>query len=163
VVPGLPGVDRRSPNTVRAYAHDLKDWFTFLGGRRLDWHAVTLEDVAAFVAWLRLPPAARGGLVLLVASSLSGAALAAPLAPRPPSPGRPRPCRRGAPPAPTLRWTACGRGFQCARAVSFTLLQEQLCSVLDTLSEREAGMVSMRFGLTDDSAHHHVTSPRASS
>jgi RNA polymerase primary sigma factor len=36
-----------------------------------------------------------------------------------------------------------------ADAVSFTLLQEQLHSVLDTLSEREAGVVSMRFGLTD--------------
>jgi RNA polymerase primary sigma factor len=36
-----------------------------------------------------------------------------------------------------------------ADAVSFTLLQEQLHAVLDTLSEREAGVVSMRFGLTD--------------
>jgi len=36
-----------------------------------------------------------------------------------------------------------------ADAVSFTLLQEQLHSVLDTLSEREAGVVSMRFGLAD--------------
>jgi RNA polymerase primary sigma factor len=36
-----------------------------------------------------------------------------------------------------------------ADAVSFTLLQEQLHSVLDTLSEREAGVVAMRFGLTD--------------
>ncbi len=34
-------------------------------------------------------------------------------------------------------------------AVSFTLLQEQLESVLDTLSERERGVVRMRFGLTD--------------
>ncbi|PFG43476.1 RNA polymerase primary sigma factor [Isoptericola jiangsuensis] len=34
-------------------------------------------------------------------------------------------------------------------AVSFTLLQEQLHQVLDTLSEREAGVVSMRFGLQD--------------
>ena len=34
-------------------------------------------------------------------------------------------------------------------AVSFTLLQEQLDSVLDTLSERERGVVRMRFGLTD--------------
>nr|WP_146341708.1 RNA polymerase sigma factor [Nesterenkonia sp. NBAIMH1] len=34
-------------------------------------------------------------------------------------------------------------------AVSFTLLQEQLHSVLDTLAEREAGVVAMRFGLTD--------------
>jgi RNA polymerase primary sigma factor len=36
-----------------------------------------------------------------------------------------------------------------ADAVSFTLLQEQLHAVLDTLSDREAGVVSMRFGLTD--------------
>src|SRR5579863_6289463 len=34
-------------------------------------------------------------------------------------------------------------------AVGFTMLQEQVRSVLDTLSEREAGVVSMRFGLTD--------------
>jgi RNA polymerase primary sigma factor len=36
-----------------------------------------------------------------------------------------------------------------ADAVSFTLLQEQLDQVLITLSEREAGVVRMRFGLTD--------------
>jgi len=36
-----------------------------------------------------------------------------------------------------------------ADAVSFTLLQEQLRQVLDTLSEREAGVVAMRFGLQD--------------
>jgi len=34
-------------------------------------------------------------------------------------------------------------------AVSFTLLQDQLTSVLQTLSEREAGVVRLRFGLTD--------------
>jgi RNA polymerase primary sigma factor len=34
-------------------------------------------------------------------------------------------------------------------AVSFTLLQDQLQSVLQTLSEREAGVVRLRFGLTD--------------
>jgi RNA polymerase primary sigma factor len=39
--------------------------------------------------------------------------------------------------------------IQPGEAVSFTLLQEQLHSVLDTLSEREAGVVSMRYGLTD--------------
>src|SRR5215470_167800 len=39
--------------------------------------------------------------------------------------------------------------IQPGEAVSFTLLQEQLHSVLDTLSEREAGVVSMRFGFTD--------------
>ena len=39
--------------------------------------------------------------------------------------------------------------IQPGEAVSFTLLQEQLHSVLGTLSEREAGVVSLRFGLTD--------------
>jgi RNA polymerase primary sigma factor len=36
-----------------------------------------------------------------------------------------------------------------ADAVSFTLLKDQLQSVLATLSEREAGIVRLRFGLTD--------------
>jgi RNA polymerase primary sigma factor len=39
--------------------------------------------------------------------------------------------------------------IQSGEAVSFTLLQEQLHSVLDILSEQEAGVISMRFGLTD--------------
>jgi len=39
--------------------------------------------------------------------------------------------------------------IQPGEAASFTLLQEQLQSVLGTLSEREASVVSMRFGLTD--------------
>jgi integrase/recombinase XerD len=48
----------RSPNTSKAYAHDLKDWFSFLGVRGLDWREVRLENVGEFVAWLRLPPVA---------------------------------------------------------------------------------------------------------
>jgi integrase/recombinase XerD len=56
----------RSPNTIKAYAHDLKDWFAFLAGRGLDWRSVTVEDVAGFVAWLRLPPAARDGRVAVL-------------------------------------------------------------------------------------------------
>ena len=36
-----------------------------------------------------------------------------------------------------------------ADAVGFTLLQEELHKVMDTLSERESGVVAMRFGLTD--------------
>src|SRR5437899_1812876 len=43
----------RSPNTVKAYAHDLKDWFGFLEGAGRGWRTATLEDVAGFVAWLR--------------------------------------------------------------------------------------------------------------
>lgn len=36
-----------------------------------------------------------------------------------------------------------------ADAVSFMMLQEQLQRVLDTLSERESGVIAMRFGLKD--------------
>ncbi|SEB99188.1 Phage integrase, N-terminal SAM-like domain [Streptomyces sp. 2231.1] len=53
----------KSPNTVKAYARDLKDWFVYLSGRGLDRRSVTLEDVAGFVGWLRLPPQARDGKV----------------------------------------------------------------------------------------------------
>ena len=59
----------RSPNTVKAYAHDLKDWFVFLGQRGLDWREVRLEDLGEFVAWLRLPPAGRDGRVALLTSA----------------------------------------------------------------------------------------------
>ncbi|GAA3689357.1 hypothetical protein GCM10022224_063510 [Nonomuraea antimicrobica] len=27
----------RSPNTIKSYAHDLKDWFSFLADRGIDW------------------------------------------------------------------------------------------------------------------------------
>ncbi|HWR49348.1 MAG TPA: site-specific integrase [Pseudonocardiaceae bacterium] len=56
----------KSPNTIKAYAHDLKDWLTYLGGRGLDWRCATLEDVAGFVAWLRLAPAVRDGKVAVL-------------------------------------------------------------------------------------------------
>ena len=39
----------RSPNTVKAYAHDLKDYWSFLGFRGLDWREARLEDVGEFV------------------------------------------------------------------------------------------------------------------
>ncbi|MGB6165386.1 MAG: site-specific integrase [Pseudonocardiaceae bacterium] len=58
----------RSPNTIKAYAHDLKDWFAFLHPRGLDWREVRLEDVGEFVAWLRLPPAGRDGTVAVLPS-----------------------------------------------------------------------------------------------
>jgi integrase len=56
----------RSPNTIKAYAHDLKDWLTYLDSHQLDWRSATLEDVAGFVAWLRLPPEAREGKVAVL-------------------------------------------------------------------------------------------------
>jgi Sigma-70, region 4 len=52
-------------------------------------------------------------------------------------------------------------------AVSFTLLQDDLRGVLATLSEREASIVQLRFGLTDGQlrtfeqiGHVHGTDPR---
>ena len=59
----------RSPNTVKAYAHDLKDYWVFLAHRGLDWREVRLEDIGEFVAWLRLPPAARDGAVAVLPSA----------------------------------------------------------------------------------------------
>ena len=62
----------RSPNTVRAYAHDLKDYWLFLACRGLDWRGVRLEDVGEFVAWLRLPQAGRDGAVAVLPSAGPG-------------------------------------------------------------------------------------------
>jgi site-specific recombinase XerD len=56
----------RSPNTVKSYAHDLKDWFGYLHRRGLHWRQVTLEDAGSFVAWLRLPPQGRDGTVAVL-------------------------------------------------------------------------------------------------
>lgn len=58
----------RSPNTVKAYAYDLKDYWTFLTFRGLDWREVRLEDLGEYVAWLRLPPLGRGGQVAVLPS-----------------------------------------------------------------------------------------------
>jgi integrase/recombinase XerD len=58
----------RSPNTIKAYAHDLKDYWVFLAVRGLDWREVRLEDIGEYVAWLRLPPAGRGGQVAVLPS-----------------------------------------------------------------------------------------------
>jgi integrase/recombinase XerD len=58
----------RSPNTIKAYAHDLKDWFAFLISRGVDWREVRLEDIGEFVSWLRLPPQARDGRVAVLPS-----------------------------------------------------------------------------------------------
>ncbi len=63
----LTGIGR-SPNTVKAYSHDLKDYWEFLGFRSLDWREARLEDIGEFVAWLQLPPAGRSGEVAVLPS-----------------------------------------------------------------------------------------------
>ena len=45
----------RSPNTVRAYAQDLKTYWVFLRARGIEWDRVTLEQLGQFTAWLRQP------------------------------------------------------------------------------------------------------------
>ena len=45
----------KSPNTVRAYACDLKLFVTFLAARELAWDQVSLETLGEFTAWLRGP------------------------------------------------------------------------------------------------------------
>jgi len=50
----------RSPNTLRAYAFDLQLYWEFLADKALDWREVCLEDLAAFILWLR---AARHGVI----------------------------------------------------------------------------------------------------
>jgi integrase/recombinase XerD len=58
----------RPPNTIKAYAHDLKDYWEFLTGRGRDWRKVRLEDIGEYVAWLRLPPTGREGQVAVLPS-----------------------------------------------------------------------------------------------
>ena len=45
----------RSPNTVRAYAHDLKLYWSFLAARGLGWDEPSVESLGEFTAWMRSP------------------------------------------------------------------------------------------------------------
>ncbi|CAH0127144.1 Tyrosine recombinase XerD [Arthrobacter sp. Bi83] len=56
----LGAVDR-SPGTVRSYAFDLRDFFTFLEQSQVRWRDVQLEDLGRFANWLSLAPAERSG------------------------------------------------------------------------------------------------------
>lgn len=58
----LSAVDR-SPQTVRSYAFDLRDLFSFLLQAGLAWDAMRLEDLGRFVAWLGQSPTERAGKV----------------------------------------------------------------------------------------------------
>jgi integrase/recombinase XerD len=45
----------RSPNTVEAYAYDLRAFWTFLAERSLSWDQVGVMELAEFAAWARRP------------------------------------------------------------------------------------------------------------
>jgi site-specific recombinase XerD len=45
----------RSPNTIKAYARNLKLYWEFLRDSRLNWEEVTLENLSDFIHWLRSP------------------------------------------------------------------------------------------------------------
>jgi hypothetical protein len=45
----------RSPNTVRAYASDLKTFWAFLVVRGRDWREVDVEVLGEYMGWLRRP------------------------------------------------------------------------------------------------------------
>jgi integrase/recombinase XerD len=47
----------RSPNTVEAYAHDLRAFWTFLDERGLSWDQVGVMELGEFAAWARRPAA----------------------------------------------------------------------------------------------------------
>ena len=42
-------------NTLRSYATVLKQYWVFLSQEELDWQQITLDDLARFVLWLKLP------------------------------------------------------------------------------------------------------------
>src|SRR5260221_8647724 len=68
----------RSPNTVKAYAHDMKDLWQFLGFRGLDWREAPRGDIPEFAARLHLPAAGGFGAAPGPPSSVPEVGVAAP-------------------------------------------------------------------------------------
>lgn len=59
---------RRSPNTQKAYAADLRDYFVFLEQRGADWRLPNVELLGEWTAWLRRPAKARAANVFVLGS-----------------------------------------------------------------------------------------------
>ena len=45
----------RSPNTISAYAHNLKLYWEFLLDKQFDWKTINMENLSDFIHWLRNP------------------------------------------------------------------------------------------------------------
>lgn len=60
---------QRSPNSIRAYAFDLRDFFTYCAQTGLDWQRMTLEDLGKFICWLSLPAGADASRVVALSSA----------------------------------------------------------------------------------------------
>jgi integrase/recombinase XerD len=68
----VPEIDRflayltsldKSPNTLRAYARDVADLFEWTAAAGRDWRTLEVEDIGAWVKWLRTPEIARAGAI----------------------------------------------------------------------------------------------------
>jgi site-specific recombinase XerD len=64
----------RSPNTVRAYAFDLRDFFSYIDAAGLDWRRVRIDDIGSYVWSLRLPAGADPGTVSVLTGQRCGSA-----------------------------------------------------------------------------------------
>lgn len=46
---------QKSPNTIRAYAYHLFHYWQYIQTRKITWYEVKIEELAAFITWLRSP------------------------------------------------------------------------------------------------------------
>jgi integrase/recombinase XerD len=67
----------RSPNTVAAYAYDLRGLVEFLDRQRVEWTEVEVDHLACFVGWLE-QPAGNVALLLGAEPARSGPVLSSP-------------------------------------------------------------------------------------
>jgi hypothetical protein len=54
-------------NTLRSYATMLRLYWEYLSQQQIDWHDITLDDLAQFVLWLKFP---SGSLKVVYAQNL---------------------------------------------------------------------------------------------